>query len=346
MTTVTLTRLNYQYGKNATRNFVLHDVSLTVSSGELMAVLGPSGCGKTTLLRLIAGLQHPIAGDILFDGASVKKLSAKKRGVMMVFQDEQLFPHMTVFQNVAFGLKSQHVRGKTLHQRVLEALETVQMRGYEKRLPNELSGGEQQRVALARAIAIRPRVLLLDEPLSHLDSNLREQLREMIRDIQQKLKITMVLVTHDQAEALNIADRVAVLYDGKLQQVARPDVILQCPANATIAHFLGMPNIMRGQQQDTCIRTAFGTLQVPSSPNGYFGDVTIIIPTTAVMLQPDTISNNHFIAKVNGYKRQGHLLRYALQIGETIIYMDTLHRCPPNEHLHVYITPEQIQVLS
>lgn len=345
MTTVTLTRLSHYYGKNATRIAALQDVSLAVASGELLAVLGPSGCGKTTLLRLIAGLQQPTTGDIQFDGVSVTGLAAQKRGVMMVFQDEQLFPYMTVFQNVAFGLKSQGLHGRALRQRVSETLELVQMCGYEKRLPSQLSGGEQQRIALARAIAIRPRVLLLDEPLSHLDTNLREQLRGMIRDIQRHLKSTMVLVTHDQAEALSIADRVALLIEGRLQQLTTPETLVQNPDSEAIARFLGVPNILEGHKQGASIRTAFGELKCSDWHSIPDGMVRFAIPTTAVLLPSDEhTQSNCFTAEVIVQHRQGSVLRYTLKLGATILYMDRLRPCATDTTLYINIDPKQIQV--
>lgn len=349
MTTVTLSRLSHVYGKRSQRVFALQDVSLTVGSGELLAVLGPSGCGKTTLLRIIAGLQQPTSGDIQFDGVSVTGLAPKKRGVMMVFQDDQLFPYMTVQQNVAFGLKSQGMFGKKLRQHITETLALVQMRGYEKRFPHELSGGEQQRIALARAIAIQPRVLLLDEPLSHLDATLRDQLRDTIRDIQRQLNITMLLVTHDQAEAMSVADRIAVLFQGQLQQITTPDALYRAPANERIARFLGMPNILEGQLMGQCIHTDFGELSIGQSAAVDDRTVTFIIPTTAFELCDNSFepTTNRFRATVLEQKRYGQLIRYSLQVGANVLYMDRLQpiALDTTNTLNIYIDPQNIQVL-
>ncbi|PJF39439.1 MAG: polyamine ABC transporter ATP-binding protein [Phototrophicales bacterium] len=345
MTEVLLSRLSYTYRYKARHIQALRDVSVLVESGELMAILGPSGGGKTTLLRLIAGLQQPTSGDILFDGYSVKKVSARKRGVMMVFQDEQLFPYMTVFQNIAFGLKSQHISGKALRKRVAEVLELVQMTGYEKRLPSQLSGGEQQRIALARAIAVQPKVLLLDEPLSHLDANLREQLREMVRYIQQHLKITMLFVTHDQHEALSIADRVGILMQGALQQVAMPNELLQNPSNIDVARFLGMPNIFCGQKSGRCLRTTLGDFNLSGeNSKAQDGEVYFVVPTTAIQpIFDSAIPQNCLTATVVHQQYYYHRWRYTLKIADVTFYMDYLMPCEAAV-LDVVIDPMQIKV--
>lgn len=349
MTEVTLTRLSYAYNQRAKDALALNDVSLQVASGELLAVLGPSGCGKTTMLRLIAGLQIPTSGDIQFDSVSVKGLSPKKRGVMMVFQDDQLFPYMNVFNNVAFGLKSQRIVGRKLRQRVSETLELVQMSGYERRFPHELSGGEQQRIALARAIAVQPRVLLLDEPLSHLDSTLRDTLRETIRALQRHLGITMVFVTHDQVEARGVADRIAVLFNGQLHQIAQADTLYQQPHTESIARFLGIVNIFEGQLVGQCIHTGLGEVHIGHPLSGSNRAVKFFVPSTSIHVCAEKSSgSNAFAACVADYRHYGNILRYKLQVNGTTLYMDRLQPLPhrPNEQIYVYIPPEKVRILA
>jgi putative spermidine/putrescine transport system ATP-binding protein len=222
-------------------------VSLEVREGELLALLGPSGCGKTTLLRMIAGFVAPTSGSIVIRGRDVGRLPPHQRDTGMVFQSYALFPHMTVAANVAFGLKMRGIGRAETEQRVNEALELVALPGYGQRYPGELSGGQQQRVALARALVIRPSVLLLDEPLSNLDARLRVETRREIRRLQQRLGLSAVFVTHDQEEALAIADRVAVLCNGKLEEIATPVELYERPRSRFAADFIGHTNVLRGE---------------------------------------------------------------------------------------------------
>ena len=223
---------------------VVDKVNLTIDDGEFFTLLGPSGCGKTTLLRMIAGFNDPDSGDILFGGKSVLSLPAHRRNTGMVFQNYALFPHMTVFDNVAYGMEARKLSRDTINKRVMEILDSVQLLELRGRYPRQLSGGQQQRVALARALVIRPDVLLMDEPLSNLDAKLRVTMREEIRHIQQNLGITTIYVTHDQEEAMAVSDRVAIFYNGSLQQVADPQGIYFAPANRFTAEFMGSCNIL------------------------------------------------------------------------------------------------------
>lgn len=214
------------------------DFSCEVANGEFFALLGPSGCGKTTTLRTIAGLETPDAGAIFFDDRNVTTLPPEKRDAAMVFQSYALFPHMRVFDNVAFGLRARKLPKGEIEGRVAEALGYVQLDGLQKRRVTELSGGQQQRVALARALAVRPKILLMDEPLSNLDAELRHATREQLAEIQARLKITAIYVTHDQEEAIALVDRMAVLKDGTCHQIGTPDEILNHPATDFVAGFL------------------------------------------------------------------------------------------------------------
>jgi iron(III) transport system ATP-binding protein len=247
------------------------DVSLSVEPGELFFLLGPSGCGKTTLLRIVAGFYEADAGRVFFDDADVTDLPPHKRRCGMVFQNYALWPHMTVLENVAFGLAVRGVPRAERRRRATEVLETVQMGAYARRKPTQLSGGQQQRVALARALAFEPDYLLLDEPLSNLDAKLRLQMRAEIRRTQQATRVTSLYVTHDQDEALAMADRVAVVRDGRLEALGRPRDLYLDPPTAWVAGFLGATNLLPAtvEQRDgaaAALRAAFGPLAADRAP--------------------------------------------------------------------------------
>jgi iron(III) transport system ATP-binding protein len=242
--TVELRTLLTRFGKDVV---AVNDVDLFIERGELLTLLGPSGCGKTTILRLIAGLERPTAGQILIDDEDVSRLPAYLRDITMVFQSYALFPHMNVFENVAYGLRVAKRPKAEIATRVEEALAMVGLEGYADRASNALSGGQQQRVALARALVIRPRVLLFDEPLSNLDAKLRKRVREDIRNLQQRLGITSVYVTHDQEEALAISDRVVVMNQGVIEQIGSPHELYTRPATRFVADFIGSANFVPGR---------------------------------------------------------------------------------------------------
>ena len=236
------------------------DVTLAIEDGELFFLLGPSGCGKTTTLRLIAGFYKPDQGLISIGGKLVNDIAPYKRNIGMVFQNYALWPHMTVYDNIVYGLKVRGMRPDLRVMRAKEVLKIVQMEEYAMRYPNQLSGGQQQRIALARALVIEPQVLLLDEPLSNLDAKLRLETREEIKKIQKTLRITSLYVTHDQTEALSMADRVAVMNVGRIEQVGTPLEIYNSPANKFVAGFIGETNFIDGTVQD--LNRADGTLMV------------------------------------------------------------------------------------
>ncbi|MCW3475860.1 ABC transporter ATP-binding protein [Limobrevibacterium gyesilva] len=243
MADLALHRLSKRYGEND----VVAGIDLEVGAGEFVSLLGPSGCGKTTVLRMIAGLIAPSGGSVLIGGADMTLLPPHKRQLGLVFQSYALFPHLSVRDNVAFGLRRQGVRGAELSRRVAEALALVRLPHLAERMPRQLSGGQQQRVALARAVAPRPRLLLLDEPLSNLDAQLRDEMQIEIKRLQRELGITSIFVTHDQGEALSLSDRVCVMNQGRVQQVGPPEDVYHNPANGFVAGFIGRSNRLRGR---------------------------------------------------------------------------------------------------
>ncbi|MBT9777023.1 ATP-binding cassette domain-containing protein [Clostridium sp. MCC353] len=234
---------------------IIPDLTVHIKNGEFFTLLGPSGCGKTTLLRMIAGFNSVEGGKIKFDGQVINNIPANKRNIGMVFQDYAIFPHMTVKENVAYGLKLRRLSKREIAEKADEIMKTVKIDQYQDRLPEKLSGGQRQRVALARAIVIRPNVLLMDEPLSNLDAKLRVDMRTVIKEIQQEVGITTVYVTHDQEEALAISDRIAVMNGGVIQQMGRPRDIYSRPANVFVSTFIGHSNLLGGKlhvENGTC----------------------------------------------------------------------------------------------
>ena len=241
----------------------LDNLSLEINSGSLTALLGPSGCGKTTTMKMIAGLLDQTSGDVTFDGTSILKEKPENRGVVMVFQNHLLFPYMNVQDNIGFGLKMRNVHKDEIFNRVIKMLDLVKLPNMENRMPKELSGGQQQRVALARALIVQPRVLLLDEPLSNLDAHLRFEMRDLIRNLQQSMGITTIFVTHDQEEAVVLADQVALILDGKLKQYAQPDVFYKKPIDVVTAKFFGGQNFIKGTSKNNNFSSNIGKLSLP-----------------------------------------------------------------------------------
>jgi putative spermidine/putrescine transport system ATP-binding protein len=245
MTYLKIEHLNVTFGEQK----VIDDLSINAERGEFLTLLGPSGCGKTTTLRAIAGFVIPSAGHITVDGRDFTTLPAHKRNIGIVFQSYALFPHLSVLENVAFGLRMRHVARTERHERAFAALEMVGLTKLAERYPPQLSGGQQQRVAIGRALVVEPSMLLLDEPLSNLDANLRADLRQEIRSLQKKLQITTILVTHDQQEALAVSDRIALLHDGRLVAVGTPRELSDTPADPFTANFIGARTVIAGATQ-------------------------------------------------------------------------------------------------
>jgi ABC-type Fe3+/spermidine/putrescine transport system ATPase subunit len=251
MTSLSISGITKRFGRTA----VLREISLAIDSGDLFFILGASGCGKSTLLRILAGLETPDAGSMLADGKDILDVPAHQRGIGMVFQQYALWPHMTVAQNIRFGLEVQGMPQKEREKRVDEALALVRMSDFGARYPHQISGGQQQRVALARALAVRPRIILLDEPLSNLDARLREEIRHELKELHRALKVTMIYVTHDQEDALTLATKIALLRSGSVEQVGSPLELYQAPQSRYVAEFLGSANILPCREvkvTDTC----------------------------------------------------------------------------------------------
>jgi putative spermidine/putrescine transport system ATP-binding protein len=274
----------------------LDELDLDIAGGEFLALLGPSGCGKTTALRAIAGFDRPDAGRVLLDGRDITDVPANKRDMGMVFQAYSLFPNLTVTQNVAFGLRVRRRPPAEQTRRAGELLELVGLADRGNRYPHQLSGGQQQRVALARALAVSPQVLLLDEPLSALDAQVRVQLREEIRRIQLELGITTVFVTHDQAEALSVADRVGVLRDGRLEQVASPDDLYERPATAFVAEFVGTMNRLPAALSDGGVRL-LGTRRPVSGAVPPSGPVVALVRPESLLVAADPAGTGRIVTR-------------------------------------------------
>ncbi len=254
MSLIELQNVSAGYGKNV----ILKDFCINIEEGKLVSLLGPSGCGKTTTLRTIAGFIDVLNGKFFFDGKDFSRVPIHKRGFGYVFQSYALFPHLNVYENVAFGLKERKVDKKEIQRRVMEMLERVNLNGFEKRLPSEMSGGQRQRVALARALVLQPKLLLLDEPLSNLDAKLRVEMRVEIRRLQQETGITTVYVTHDQEECFSISDQVAIMNGGKIQQMDTPETIYSHPVNEFTARFVGFENFIDLKWDGNEYRTVSG----------------------------------------------------------------------------------------
>ena len=253
--------------RNVTKRFgnftALDDVTIEARSGELLALLGPSGSGKTTLLRIIAGLEAADRGSVHYHDEDVTRRSARDRNVGFVFQHYALFRHMNVFENVAFGMRVRGIRGPVVEQRVRELLHLVRLESLERRYPSQLSGGQRQRVALARALAVQPKVLLLDEPFGALDAKVRVELRQWLRRLHEEIHMTSVFVTHDQEEAFEVADHVAVMNGGRIEQLGSPQEVFDHPANAFVMHFLGNVNVFHGRVHDGKAHLGGFELEVP-----------------------------------------------------------------------------------
>ncbi|MFT7645495.1 MAG: thiamine transport system ATP-binding protein [Candidatus Poriferisodalaceae bacterium] len=302
-------RVSYTAGGSSDPVVAVDGVDLEVATGEVLCVLGPSGCGKSTLLRAVTGLVEPDAGTILWDGEDLTGVAVHERRFGLMFQDHALFPHADVAGNVAFGLRMQKRPKVEVSTRVSEMLELVGLQGYGGRGIDELSGGEQQRVALARALAPDPRLLLLDEPLGALDRGLRDRLVADLRDLFTRLGTTVLYVTHDQDEALTVADRLAVMRGGKVEQVGAPVDVWRRPANEFVARFLGATNVLRAEVSGGVVELPFGSIPIPSLRSG---QVTVILRRDALI--PD--EQGAIVGVVTGRRFAGDVVSTRVAIGD------------------------------
>jgi ABC-type Fe3+/spermidine/putrescine transport system ATPase subunit len=317
MTHVKLDALTKQY-PNVERPAVA-DFNLEIDSGKLVAFLGPSGCGKTTTLKMIAGLIQPTAGQILFDGEPVNNIPTEKRGAVMVFQNYLLFPYMNVGDNVGFGLKMRGVDKATIQRKVKDMLQLVKLPHIADRRPKQLSGGQQQRVALARALITDPKVLLLDEPLSNLDAHLRDEMRELILSIQRNLKVTTIFVTHDQEEAVLLADQIALIFDGVLRMVGQPEEFYRRPVSERAARFFGGLNFIRGKREGDKVETSVGQFQftTPLAAQAPQGEVLLTVRPEQIRLSTQASNTpNQVQGRIRSRIYVGTYTRYKLQVGE------------------------------
>jgi putative spermidine/putrescine transport system ATP-binding protein len=342
--------------KQYSQNTVVHDFNLSVARGEFVSFLGPSGCGKTTTLRMIAGFETPTAGTIRIDGKDVTNLRPNQRNVGMVFQSYALFPNLTVADNIAFGLKVARMPADAIKARVAEMLAMIKLPQLADRYPYQLSGGQQQRVALARAIAVKPKVLLLDEPLSALDAKIRVSLRAEIRALQRDLGITTIYVTHDQEEALSMSDRIVVMSEGHMEQVGAPFEIYNFPKTRFVASFVGTLNIVQGKVVDAGqgrvsidgqeIRAARGVVDAAA------GDVRpLALRPEALVLNKPNGQGNHLKGTIEEVSFLGAVVRIRVRFAESAISIDTFNspNVPPPQRgdaVTVSFAPEDVLMLE
>ena len=287
--------------KNISKSFdgkkVLNNVSFSLKEGEFMSLLGPSGCGKSTTLKVIAGILDPDEGDILFEGNSMLKVPIEKRGAIIVFQDYLLFPHMTVKENIEFGLKMSKVNKKIREEKVRDIIDLIQLKGYENMYPKGLSGGQKQRVAIARAVAVEPKLLLLDEPFSNLDIRLKDSMREFVTDIQKKLNISTILVTHDKEEALMMSDNIAVMLEGTIRQYGLPYELYESPASKEVADYFGEKNYLSGEIKEGTFKNQLGEFKTSSKREG---KVLAMVPPEKIKIVPNGLKSKIINKKYAG----------------------------------------------
>lgn len=341
--------------KNLTKSFApgqnaVNNVSLSILEREIVCLLGPSGCGKTTLLRSIAGLEIPDQGEIYFDKKNILPLPPFERDFGMMFQDFALFPHKNVFENIAFGLKMHHENPEAIKSRVEEMLDLVELSGYGARGIEQLSGGEQQRVALARALAPRPRLLMLDEPLGALDRALRERLMLDLRAILKRVGVTAIYVTHDQTEAFAIADRIAVMKMGSIEQIDSPQDLYYQPKTQFVAQFLGMRNLLYGRMlAPDKVQTTLGNLRISPPAVSAGNEVTLLIRPDAGRILPEESAGkeNVFQAQLKALSFRGRYCQVWVEIADQQLMFELSRiNLEPGEIIYIAIDPTALQVLN
>ena len=342
---INIKNINVSYGKN----HVLKNVNIDIREKDFFTFLGPSGCGKTTLLRLIAGFEQSQSGELFIAGKEVSKLNPWERDVGLVFQNYALWPHMTVFKNISFGLEEKKVPKNEINDRVDEVLELVGMQELKHRYPYQLSGGQQQRVALARTIVVRPKVLLLDEPLSNLDAKLRNQMRIELLELHNKLQITTIFVTHDQEEANSISDNIAIFNEGIIQQVGAPIDLYNNPENLFVANFLGTINVLNGEIQNGSFKSAKNfELKNVKSENKM--KCSLLIRPQNISFTRRSDSDQAFKGKIEGKEFLGNIIRYQVLLNDHLLTIDNVHQgkekiYSKNDNIEFFINPEISQII-
>jgi ABC-type Fe3+/spermidine/putrescine transport system ATPase subunit len=342
----------------------INRIQLEIEKGEMLTLLGPSGCGKTTTLRCIAGLEKPEEGDIIIDGQPMLSqgfVPPAKRGIGMVFQNYAVWPHMKVFSNIVYGLKLQKIPKPKIREQAQQVLELVGLAGLESRYPAQLSGGQQQRVALARALVTNPKVLLLDEPLSNLDAKLREELRFEIKSLVQRMGITAVYVTHDQAEAMVISDRIAVMDAGNVVQIGNPQDIYKRPANRFVADFIGTMNFMPGEvvevlddQNTVAVKTEFSEKMICTTSDGAVGTpgtkvyASIRPEDVEVFTERPQAAENVVKGKIVHKAYLGNFLFFFISANNTMIRVQVAYHLPREEgqEIYLFLDPKKCMILS
>jgi len=320
------------------------DVSLNIPAGEFFTLLGPSGCGKTTLLRIIAGLEVADRGEVVLGGDKITSLPANRRQVNTVFQSYALFPHLSIFENVAFGLRSRKTPQAEVRSRVDRRLEMLGLQTMANRYPHELSGGQQQRVALARALVNEPQVLLLDEPMSALDAKLRAQIQVELRRLQRKLGMTFILVTHDQDEALVVSDRIAVMRRGTIVQSGSPKDVYETPHTRFVAEFLGAANLIAGGYQDGCLETELGRFRLAQPVSWQEG--TVAIRPERIRLSSKPAGENSFKAQIQEVIYRGTNVDLSLEPGQLRVRTGAEETFEPGKSIWLELPPEALVVLN
>lgn len=336
--------------KNYDDKDVLKNINMAIKQGEFFTFLGPSGCGKTTLLRIIAGFTKPEKGEVFLNDKNITSLPAEKRNIGMVFQNYALFPFMNVFDNIAYGLKIEKISKKDIKKRVEKYLDLVNLNGYENRPVSKLSGGEQQRVALARSLVMEPQILLLDEPLSNLDARLRDKMRYELKEIQSKLGITTVFVTHDQTEALTMSDRIAVFNHGECIQIGTPNDIYLKPNNTFVANFIGETNLFKAKfKSKSAILAPDFSMEISDNTKGSYVSIR---PQDIDISRDSKNDTNDYVGDIEGISTSGLLIEYLVKVNDFKFKVTKLNGFTNENPLqlgdkvHINIDPRSIKILE
>ena len=335
-------------------NVAVNGIDFKINSGEFFSILGPSGCGKTTTLRMIAGFVMPTQGEIFIGSNDITFQAPEKRNIGFVFQNYAIFPHMNVFENISFGLKMRNIDQKAINERVKIALDQVNLIGYETRYQRELSGGEQQRVALARVLVTEPQILLLDEPLSALDKKLREEMKIWIKELQKKLKITTVYVTHDQSEALTMSDRIAIMNKGNISQIGTPDDIYEKPKNTFVADFIGTSNFINLKLLNTTngkSKVSFSDIEFEIKDN-FTDNYKCILRPEHLLINP--INNDDLVivnAKIKIISYQGSLIKYIVKVNDQTLTAEfsnsmNVNRLNEGDNISIGFNPKSLVIIK